>query len=1718
MSTLWDQTTAFNFPSDRERNPARVMAPRRAVLPSPHLKPSGIVIGNSRAPHHLLDDTASQERIERSGICFHLPEWLPSRTDDTALAFVAAAIFAMYKKCGGDDAVLVIDGCPPTAMLNPCSLAPLQDEPFSEIVSDVMLKCDQSNRVADESRRSVAARLSPQTVIGAGAILRGRTIDRVGIDVFSQGFEVLWVLDYEGSKARVCNLDVYFNSSVFKDFSATSWLQMIQTILHTTELDKKTLSETSVLDDAMVDTLLVDWQPQQFPYVEYNRTIVDVFRDTLESRCRDPMTDLCVIDPFQKKQLTYQEVDEWSDQVAVYLQTEVCATQIDRFGVDAAIALHMPRSAEWYVWMLGILKAGAAYLSLDPDFPANRLSYILEDSGAVCLVTKSDMVGNLDYHGSVVAIDVVEEKIRSIDLSEKKVACLTSPTSPVYMIYTSGSTGKPKGVLVEHRNLVNFVLSERVLFQLGNGHRVIQGFSTSFDASLEEIWLAFASGSALICVTKAVMKDAEQLQELIAQTGATVLSTVPTLLATMDAKMLSALELVIVGGEACNKEVIEAYATGGKRMFVNSYGPTEATVACCAAFCKRGEPVTIGRAQPGYVAYIVDEGLRLLPPGIPGELCIGGPSVTRGYVNRPELTKEKFVPCPFHDQYDRMYRTGDLCRWNAEGNIEFLGRIDSQVKLRGFRIEIGEIETNLATFPGVTTAVVALRSDEGGLPFLCAYLICEPELEVRFKESAFRDHLKGNLPSYMIPSRFCSVKGIPRSPAGKLDRNGFPPPPPLEEAPVSNDGAGTKRPSTATEIFLHEVWMKHLPGQSFGVTCNFFEIGGHSLLAGKVASDIRKGGYDGFSIRYLYSNPTIESLAEAIDKMKSLRKSEPISIHLPFRQPPGPLRRLIFAIIQVLVMHLVFCVVSSSILVFLYLYSRYYEQMERAGPLWSYTIQAVALTVAGIAVGLTYTFILMPVIKWTVIGRFRPGVHSIWSWYFLRWWAVRALCGLVPLYFFSGTFWGNLYLRLMGMKLGRGVYYFPGTAYDFDLIEVGADSSIGHESTLLASEVVDGLLILRPIRIGFSTSIGVRCCVKGGASIGNESKLQHVSLVTEHQTIGSNELWGGSPSQKLGRTPTLATMLPNEYSDMMSSQHQVTAVNERDEESNEQTSLLGKSDNIPPSMRCTPIAYEEQRSKTAVRPSVLTDVTVAAVSFLWSQILFAVNAIPLFTASIAMWTYLNSMTAKNFPLVLCVCFAGAPFVVAAILLYSHAIIVVLRWIILPWKVEPGDYPASGLMFHRKIFFDLIMRTSLTIAHPLYASIYVQFLLKLLGTEVGKRVECSNLYGFTPGLTKLGSETFVADFVGVNPPEIFRGVMHLGKCEVKNRAFVGNGAVLPAGRTLHERSLLGLLSFPTRDLEAGSTYIGSPAFHIPRQAHTDKEGDSTYSASCGLILARCMWEFMRTVTPASCLLISLIIAWGVITVAIDDIFDWLSFAKLVSLMVWISLFMNFVMIAVIKWVIVGREQPSRYPLWSSGVWKAEFVVDCTTVIGGTAFLQLLRGTPFISWFFRILGAKIGKDCFIDTIFFTEPDMVTVGDNCCIGDRVTIQTHLFEDRIMKIEPLCISDRVSIGPMSIVLYNTTMERGCTIGALSLVMKGEAYPGGTHWGGIPAQRCGIPSVMAVAPPSQKIPRSVASPPPTKRESRPSSVRPQATVDTAPLKQWLLDDGLDGVPQDPFF
>ncbi len=392
---------------------------------------------------------------------------------------------------------------------------------------------------------------------------------------------------------------------------------------------------------------------------------------------------------------TYRELNQLANRLAAKL----CAAGLGR-GDYVGIAL--PRSVNVYVAMLAVLKTGAAYVPLDPEFPADRITYILDDCHARALITTSSLSERFEaFEGMRLTLDGDFPEFGT--LSSLDVTCEGMPEDVCYVIYTSGTTGRPKGVQIEHRSASHLVLAEAELFKVRPDDRVYQGFSVAFDASVEEIWLAFQAGATLVVGTREMVEAGPVLGRLLTEAGVTVFSTVPTLLSMLEDD-LPTVRLLILGGEVCPPDLVERWAVPGRRM-VNTYGPTEATVIATFADCQPGQPVTIGHPVPGYSIHLLNDQLQPSLPGEPGEICIGGPGVVRGYIGLPELTRSKFIDNPvrgLNDPSPRLYRSGDLGRINAHGDIEYLGRIDSQVKLRGFRIELSEIESVLRRIPRCT--------------------------------------------------------------------------------------------------------------------------------------------------------------------------------------------------------------------------------------------------------------------------------------------------------------------------------------------------------------------------------------------------------------------------------------------------------------------------------------------------------------------------------------------------------------------------------------------------------------------------------------------------------------------------------------------------------------------------------------------------------------------------------------------------------------------------------------------------------------------------------------------------------------------------------------------------------------------------------------------------------------------------------------------------------
>jgi non-ribosomal peptide synthetase-like protein len=816
------------------------------------------------------------------------------------------------------------------------------------------------------------------------------------------------------------------------------------------------------------------------------------------------------------------------------------------------------------------------------------------------------------------------------------------------------------------------------------------------------------------------------------------------------------------------------------------------------------------------------------------------------------------------------------------------------------------------------------------------------------------------------------------------------------------------------EILLADIWVKNLPASKISVNDNFFEIGGDSLLAGKVASELRRQGFDSIGIKDVYASPTLGKLASALETMPRAEPAsqcdgqqqggqnifEKDSTGYTHRAPPSGLRMFTVGCVQLVVFTFLTFLASPVVFLAVGMYSWIIDSLIN-----DYRIESLALIYAsavcgGALVSITVTiFVLLPLVKWTVIGRFKEGTYPLWGAYYVRWWMVRTLASAVPFALLQGTVFLNMYLRVMGAKIGRGVFYCGSPAMEYDLLDIGEDSWIGNETLLGTSEVKDGTLILRRVTIGKDTSVGARCCISGGSRVGSNVTISNMTLIRSDTYIPSNEKHGGSPAIFAGLNNT--------------------------------------------------------KTRPSVRPTILKESIIAACYALYFTFLATILTILTVLSSVGVLLLISIAEDIDVTLVIVV-ILFVPIVVTALwMIVLHLILIALRWIVLPWRVQPGEYPCTGLMFHRKMFFDILMRISLSFSHPMYASLFTQYFLKGLGCKIGNRVECSNLFGFTPGLTNLGSEIFIADFVGLNPPRICKGVMHLEEITIEDRSFVGNGSVISPGIEVADNSLIGLLSCPAECVPRGVTHIGSPSFPIPRRVtHTDPAlEEQTYRPTWRLVARRMIWELFRSIAPATCLMYNFVGLYLLYDVAfsaatITDV------ASVLIPFVWLNVIISLCFVIAAKWIIVQRHRAEQFPLWSPGVWHAEFVTDMITTLGGYSFLQSARGTPFLPIIFRLLGATIGRNCYLDTIFITEPDLVTIGDDCCIGDRVTIQTHLFEDRVMRMDSLVIKEGCNIGALSVVLYNTHMGSGVTVAPLSLVMKGESYEMGTSWEGIPAQR----------------------------------------------------------------
>ncbi|QJC89940.1 nonribosomal peptide synthetase DhbF [Bacillus inaquosorum] len=575
-------------------------------------------------------------------------------------------------------------------------------------------------------------------------------------------------------------------------------------------------------------------------------------------------------------QVNYQELNEEANRLAHLL--------IEKgLGPEQFVALALPRSPEMVASMLAVLKTGAAYLPLDPEFPADRISYMLEDANPSCIITTEEIAARLpdDLAVPQLVLDqaVTQEVVKRYSPDNPNVS--VSLAHPAYIIYTSGSTGRPKGVVVTLKSLSNFLLSMQEVFSLGEEDRLLAVTTVSFDISALELYLPLISGAQIVIAQKETIREPQALAQMIEYFDINIMQATPTLwhaLVTNEPEKLRGLR-VLVGGEALPSGLLQALHELHCPV-TNLYGPTETTIWSAAAFLEEGLKGVppIGKPIWNTQVYVLDNGLQPVPPGVVGELYIAGTGLARGYFRRPDLTAERFVADPYGPPGARMYRTGDQARWRADGSLDYIGRADHQIKIRGFRIELGEIDAVLAKHPDIEQAAVVVREDQPGDKRLVAYVVAASAIDT----AELRRYVGASLPDYMVPAAFVEMDELPLTPNGKLDRKALP-------APDLSTSVSDRGPRTPQEEILCDLFAEVLGLARVGIDDSFFELGGHSLLAARLMSRIREVMGAELGIAKLFDEPTVAGLAAHLDQAQSARPAlqraeRPERIPLSFAQ------------------------------------------------------------------------------------------------------------------------------------------------------------------------------------------------------------------------------------------------------------------------------------------------------------------------------------------------------------------------------------------------------------------------------------------------------------------------------------------------------------------------------------------------------------------------------------------------------------------------------------------------------------------------------------------------------------------------------------------------------------------------------------------------------------------------------------------------------------------
>jgi bacitracin synthase 3 len=633
-----------------------------------------------------------------------------------------------------------------------------------------------------------------------------------------------------------------YSTELFKKETIERFLSYFKKIISSiSDSIHKKISDIEMIPENEKNQILIEFNNTKAE-LPRDKTIVDLFEDWVT---KAPNNTALI---FGETTLSYRELNDKADRIASYLQKKHGIEKEDLVG------LMLDREEYLIPSILGILKAGAAYVPIDPNYPAERKNSIITDSKLKVLITRRQYQSILDITPKIIDLD---KELIDINTYQRKVHHVKlSGNNLAYIIYTSGSTGKPKGVMISHQSTINYIYSQKNTFGIVEEDRILQFSSICFDPSVEQIFLALLSGASLVLISKEIVADKVMFNNFITQHRITHLHATASFLGNVDLPENNCIKRIVSGAEECKAEVANKFCN--KYKFYNKYGPTETTISSVEYQVTKKlsgtEKVHVGKPMYNTQVYILDKNMQIVPIGVKGEVYISGMGLARGYLFNQELTEKRFIPNPFIPN-ERMYKTGDLAYWLPDGNIEFVGRIDYQVKIRGYRIELGDIESHLANHKKIKESIVLAKEKEGD-KYLVAYYVSDIEIPV----SELRSFLSEKLPEYMVPSFYIRLEKIPLTPNGKMDRKALPNP----ELKKDDEYVA---PSNEIEEKIAEIWSVTLgiDKELISVNYNFFMLGGNSLNAIRTVQKLKESIPE-ISTNDIFAHPTIKELASLYSK------------------------------------------------------------------------------------------------------------------------------------------------------------------------------------------------------------------------------------------------------------------------------------------------------------------------------------------------------------------------------------------------------------------------------------------------------------------------------------------------------------------------------------------------------------------------------------------------------------------------------------------------------------------------------------------------------------------------------------------------------------------------------------------------------------------------------------------------------------------------------------